>query len=278
MPLPEAALAAIIGGSASLAGAGIGAAGTAIGNKQSFKYSKKLFDYQNWYNQTYYSPAMQMARLQQAGLNPHLVNGDLSSSVGSMSGQYQNPIDGSALPNALLTAYNMYQQQKQLENQTSSVDADVALKQANASKAAADTARINYYNSMIQPWEALSAKHKSSVLNYNVGLAKLKSQKLLNDISLFSMQKQKYQLGLDLLEIERKYADEYQKSRNASVRADARIKSAEAGIRGLDLHNYQTYGLRPQDPYYYRLGANAMENIARRSKLGQRLYNYIFGQ
>lgn len=278
MAISEGVLTAIIGGAASAAGAGINAAGTAIANKKSYEYSKKFFDYQNWYNQTYYSPAFQMARLQQAGLNPHLVSGDLNSSVGSMTGQYQNPIDGNALPNALLTAFNMYQQRKALDNQTSSTDADVALKQANAAKAAADTARINYYNSMIQPWEAVTAKHRSSVMNYNVGLAKLRSQKLLNDISLFSMEKQKYQLGLDLLEIERKYADEYQKARTKSVQADSRIKSAEAGIRGLDLHNYQTYGLRPQDPYYYRLGANALENIAGRSKIGKRLYNYIFGQ
>lgn len=271
-------ISAIVGAAGSVAGAGLGAAGTAIANKKSYTYSKKYFDYQNWYNQTYYSPAMQMARLQQAGLNPHLVSGDLNSSVGSMTGQYQNPIDGNALPNALLTAFNMYQQQKALQNQTSSTDADVALKQANASRAAADTARINYYNTMIQPWEASTAQHRSSVMNYNVGLAKLRSQKLLNDISLFSMQKQKYQLGLDLLEIEKKYADEYQKWRVKSVQADSRIKSAEAGIRGLDLHNYQTYGLRPQDPYYYRLGANVLENIAGRSKFSRRIYNYIFGQ
>lgn len=219
-----------------------------------------------------------MMRLQAAGLNPHLVSGDLNSSVGSMSGQYQNPVDGSALPNALLTAFNMYQQRKALDNQTSNTDADVALKQANAAKAAADTARINYYNSQIQPWEAVTAKHKSSLMNWNVGIAKLQSQKLLNDISLFSMQKQKYQLGLDLLEIEKKYADEYNRVRNASVSADAAIKRSEAGIRGLDLHNYQTYGLRPQDPYYYRIATNAMENIAGRTKFGKRLYEFIFGK
>lgn len=40
MALSEAAIAAIIGGAASAAGAGINAAGTAIANKQSYKYSK----------------------------------------------------------------------------------------------------------------------------------------------------------------------------------------------------------------------------------------------
>jgi hypothetical protein len=277
MALPEAVLAGLIGAAGSVAGAGIGAAGTAIANRKSFQYSRKYFDYQNWYNQTYYSPAMQMARFRQAGLNPHLVSGDLNSSVGSMTGQYQNPIDGNALPNALLTAFNMYQQQKSLDNQTSSVDADVALKRANAAKASADSARINYYNSMIQPWEAVSAQHKSDILKYGVGRAHLLNQKLLQDISLFSMQKQKYQLGLDLLEIEKKYADEYHKARNSSVKADAALKHAESGIRSLDLHNYQTYGLRPQDPYYLRIGSNAMENFAKRSSFGSKIYKFFFG-
>lgn len=277
MPLSEAVLSAIIGGSASLAGAGIGAAGAAMANRRAYNWSKRYYTWQNQFNLQHYSPAMQMEYLRQAGLNPHQVNGSPSQPVGNMTADYQNPVDGNALPNAVLTAFNMYQQNRALQNSTAQTASDVELKRANTAKAEADAARINYYNSMIQPWEAIGAKHKSEILNYNVGRAKLENQRLLNDISMFSLQKQKYQVALDLMEIEKKYADEYHRLRNKSVGADAKIKEAEAGYRGLDLHNYQTYGIRPQDPYYLRLGTNIIDNIADNTSIGARIRRWIFG-
>lgn len=277
MPLSEAVLSAIIGGASSLAGAGINAASNAIANRRAYTWSKRYYTWQNQFNIQHYSPAMQMERLREAGLNPHQVNGAPNQAVGNMTADYQNPVDGNALPNAVLTAFNMYQQKRALENSTAEAASDVELKRANTAKAEADAARINYYNSQIQPWEAVGAKHKSQILNYNVGRAKLENQRLLNEISMFSLQKQKYQTALDLMEIERKYAEEYHRQRNLSVAADARIKSAEAGIRGLDLHNYQTYGLRPQDPYYLRLGSNIIDNIADNTSFGARLRRWIFG-
>lgn len=267
--VPEIA-AALIGGAASLAGAGISAGSTAMANRRSYKWSKKYFDYQNEQNLALYSPAQQMQRMAEAGLNPHLVTGAQNGAVGSMpTGAYQNPVDGNALPNALLTAWQLYQQKQQQDNQNTQTQSDVQLKRASADKAEAEAAKTKYYNSVIQPWEAVSAEHKSNILKYNVGKAELENQKLLQDISLFSLKKQKYQTALDLLEIEKQYADEYYKWRNESVKSDASIKSSEAGIRGLDLHNYQTYGLRPQDPYYYRLGTNAIENLSEGTKFGK---------
>lgn len=263
-------VAAIIGGSASLLGSGINAGSTAMSNRRSYKWSRKYFDYQNQQNLALYSPAQQMQRMTEAGLNPHLVTGAQNGAVGSMpTGVYQNPVDGNALPNALLTAWQLYQQKQQQDNQNTQTQSDVQLKRASADKAEAEAAKTKYYNSMIQPWEAVSAKNKSDILKYNVGKAKLENQKLLNDISLFSLQKQKYQTALDLLEIERQYASEYHRWRNDSVKADSLIKRSEAGIRDLDLHNYQTYGLRPQDPYYYRLGTNIMENVTDNTKVGK---------
>lgn len=269
MAISEGVLSAIIGAAGSLAGSAVSAGSAAMRNRRAYKWSKKYYEFQNQYNLEHYSPALQMQRLRDAGINPHEASGTLNSPAGSMSvPDYQNPIDANAIPNAVSTAWNMYLQKRGIENATSDTAANIKLKEANADKATQDAARIAYYNSQIQPWEAVSAKNKSEISKYGVGNAKLQNQKLFNEISLFSMQKQKYQLALDLLEIERQYADEYARYRNESVRNDSRIKASEAGIRALDFHNYQTYGLRPQDPYYLRVGSNIFDGVKNKGLKG----------
>ena len=82
MPLPLAALPAIISGGAALASQAFNAISQNRANKQQLKYNQQMYQQQrkdslsDWEMQNKYgSPQQQMQRLQEAGLNPHLVYG-----------------------------------------------------------------------------------------------------------------------------------------------------------------------------------------------------------
>ena len=275
MPLEAAVLSAIIGGAASLASAGTSAASAALANRNQYKWTKEMFNYQNEYNQQHYNPAANMELLRQAGINPHEVAGTPGSGM-SMQGsistpQYQSPLAGSAqaMQQAVGMALQAYQTKKSLQNQTDLVQSQVAKNNAEAAK-------TNFQVDNLLPVELEYQKNRVKIPLYQIGMLKLQQQQALNEISLFSMQKQKYQLALDLMELEKQYAGEYYKWRNESVKYDSQIKKSESGIRGLDLQNYQDFGLRPQDPYYTRIGANIVHNLEGNDTwLGRKLRKWL---
>ena len=259
MPISEAIASALIGAAGPAAGGLFGAGSAALSNRRQYKWSRKFFDYQNAYNQMMYSPAMNMQRYRAAGINPHEVAGGGNSGT-SISGNmsvpdYQNPIDpiANSVPAAIEQAMSMYFQKKQLENNQSLVDSQVEKNRAEANK-------TNYQVANILPYTAQFEKNRQNIPLYQMQAYGLQAQKLMQDISLFGMQRQKYQLALDMMEIERKYMEEYHKYRNESVKWDSRYKRAQAGISGLDFKNYQNTGLRPQDPYYMRIVGNTVEH------------------
>lgn len=78
-----------------IAAAAIQATSGGIGVKRQYKYNKKLAAIQAAHNERYLQmqldynrPINQMARYKEAGLNPHLIYGDGSSSAGNQ----QSPI------------------------------------------------------------------------------------------------------------------------------------------------------------------------------------------
>jgi hypothetical protein len=99
MPLPVAIVAAIIAAAASAAGAGASAITTSRANKKARdqqdeqnQFNVEQRDYMNYYN----SPANQMSRFKQAGLNPHLIYGrgtagNQSSAPGAAKREIKRP-------------------------------------------------------------------------------------------------------------------------------------------------------------------------------------------
>lgn len=88
--------------------------------KRAFNYSKRMFDYQNAYN----TPARQMQRLREAGLNPALMYGQ--GTTGNAQGypqmqpqQMQNPLQ--------LDALRSIAEIKNIEAQTNKTNAEVTL-------------------------------------------------------------------------------------------------------------------------------------------------------
>lgn len=166
MPIPAAALAAIVSSGSQLLGTGISAASTAAMNRKTREWNEKMYAVQrkdalsDWAMQNEYnSPVEQMKRLRKAGLNPNLVYGN--GVDGNASGQVRNTEMKSwnpeapqynlgAAANAGISAfYDVQVREAQIDNLTTQntvLKNDAMLKAAqtiatyiNANKSSADT-------------------------------------------------------------------------------------------------------------------------------------------
>lgn len=111
---------AIIGAATSIGSNLLGNQSRKKEAKRAFNYSKRMFDYQNAYN----TPAKQMQRLREAGLNPALMYGQ--GTTGNAQGypqmqpqQMQNPLQ--------LEALRSIAEIKNIEAQTNKTNAEVTL-------------------------------------------------------------------------------------------------------------------------------------------------------
>lgn len=161
---------------------------TAASNRRQYKnqvkamelqldQNKQLWDYQNAYN----SPQAQMARLQEAGLNPRLIYGSGAGGAGNAS-----PIQPAEVPtrqvakpevpDIMLRHLQMRQMDAQYEATRQSIDqmrtkaglteVQTAL---SGAKLAMESARIKHSKSLAQSEESLQrfAAHRSKELHYN---------------------------------------------------------------------------------------------------------------
>ena len=164
-------------------GAGIGMIGSAISQRQNYKYSKKLMELQYqqnldlWNKQNEYNtPTAQMQRLQAAGLNPNLVYGssvagnssnNTSTSLGSVS-----PVDYTdSMFKGVSAVTNMKLARSTVRRQEAQNQLDLAL---TANKAL-DTqylretlnSRVTYQNELtkfsLQQWPLILAQQKNII-------------------------------------------------------------------------------------------------------------------
>lgn len=164
-------------------GAGIGMIGSAISQRQNYKYSKKLMELQYqqnldlWNKQNEYnSPTAQMQRLQAAGLNPNLVYGssvagnssnNTSTSLGSVS-----PVDYTdSMFKGVSAVTNMKLARSTVRRQETQNQLDLAL----AANKALDTqylretlnSRITYQNELtkfsLQQWPLILQQQKNVI-------------------------------------------------------------------------------------------------------------------
>lgn len=164
-------------------GAGIGMIGSAISQRQNYKYSKKLMELQYqqnldlWNKQNEYnSPTAQMQRLQAAGLNPNLVYGssvagnssnNTSTSLGSVS-----PVDYTdSMFKGVSAVTNMKLARSTVRRQETQNQLDLAL----AANKALDTeylrqtlnSRVSYQNELtkfsLQQWPLILQQQKNII-------------------------------------------------------------------------------------------------------------------
>ena len=126
MPLPAAAL---IGAGAALAGNAVNAISQGNLNKKNRAFSKEMYNIQKqdnldfWQMQnSYNSPEAQMARLKEAGLNPHLAygNGSVANTGGSVSSPHFSTPDQKApqidIPAVVMGYYDVKQRAETVNN------------------------------------------------------------------------------------------------------------------------------------------------------------------
>lgn len=136
MPFP---IAAAIAAGATIAS---GVASTAMTNRAN----RKAWERQNAYN----DPRMQMARLQNAGLNPHLVYGGGTQGATGMSSSAQDveptrlPTDFSEQLSQHVTRRRMEAEIPNIQKQQQVMDADIALKASQQAQNMATTARTRF--------------------------------------------------------------------------------------------------------------------------------------
>lgn len=164
-------------------GAGIGMIGSAISQRQNYKYTKKLMELQYqqnldlWNKQNEYNtPTAQMQRLQAAGLNPNLVYG---SSVAGNSSNNTSTSLGSASPvdytdsmfKGVSAVTNMKLARSTVRRQETQNQLDLAL----AANKALDTqylretlnSRVSYQNELtkfsLQQWPLILQQQKNVI-------------------------------------------------------------------------------------------------------------------
>lgn len=119
------------------AGAVLGASGGFLsgigkGPKRQYKYARKMFDYQAAYNH----PKAQMARLKEAGLNPHLVYGEgTAGATGQTTGMdsidFNQGVDAGNLPEAVGNYFSiknaaLKNDQQQIQNSLLGIERSLA--------------------------------------------------------------------------------------------------------------------------------------------------------
>lgn len=195
--------AAIIGGAATL---GQSLIGGLFGGNSSNHYSRELMRYQaglqhdeNVYWANYNTPSQQMARLQEAGLNPNLVygNGADAQASGSVSPSASRQLETPKIMDSLAIA-NLFEQNKNLREQNKKLRADTEYVEAQRDKTQTENslADLEYnirqsiggaqYQGWLRNKQAIAdykgTLQKNELAEYNTLLAKTKLE--LDDLNL----------------------------------------------------------------------------------------------
>lgn len=167
-------------------------------NQKSREWNEKMWHLQNQFN----SPTAQLARFVDAGLNPALVYGEVTSGLAqSVNGSYApastNPHQGAM---SMIEAAKLFQQQSITNSQVELNQSQAEANQALADKYRSETTGQNLSNS-----------YESQVLNIKTSQAKqnLRGSSILNDITDFERTYTYFVRGIELESYHRDYAEGY---------------------------------------------------------------------
>lgn len=159
MPLPIAA--ALIAGGSSLLGSGLGAWSTSVNNRKSREWNEEMYALQrkhaiqDWEMQNAYnSPAAQMQRLKDAGLNPNMVYGTGAEATAkslpnkaSVEGWNPSPvIQGDELGRSAMVSMDAFYNTAVREVQIDNLKAELEIKRQDALLKASELVGKNVTN------------------------------------------------------------------------------------------------------------------------------------
>lgn len=186
-------LAAIAGGISQLGSGLFGYLGQKQANKTNIQLAKdarehdvNMWNMQNAYN----TPAMQMQRLTEAGLNPHLMYGQGNTGNASTPQKAPVPEVGNELTSlsqmSLAPVLSMYQDWRVKNAQIENLNANADATRQNATLTALRQLTQDYTNKKMAvqlPWLNLQEQYKTNVGRYKADQENLKSQYLFNTLS-----------------------------------------------------------------------------------------------
>ena len=283
MPLPLAAIAAIGAG----AGSALNSASTVFTNRSQQKFSRKMYDLQKqdnlafWHLQNQYnSPQQQMARLQEAGLNPNLIYGQSSGGASGQaqqvqtpdvqSVQYRSPEFGNAISGGSLAyvnaIYDLDIKQAQIDNlraQNQVIREDAQLKSAYKDRSRFDLG----FESDLKDISAESRRER------------LRQMKTGTDISIDENVRRALKNTADLQEAAQRIANMKQQSLNlqqqrahsktemARINADRRrineqmqLMRKEGTLKDLEI-DLRKNGINPNDPMWSRIAGRILQDM-----------------
>lgn len=229
--------------------------GTLLSNRAN----KRAIDRQNAYN----DPRNQMARLQSAGLNPHLVyGGGVQGAAGNQSST-QN-VEKFDMPTDFMSQMQSHVQQRRMEaeipnivKQQALMDADIALKGSQTADNLARTARSKFDLEQADRLKDISA----SAAMQNLVNAEKQGRKTEGEISLQSVDKA-------LKESQTRASDQSVRESAQRIKESAdRIKtgisnrnlqSVETEIKRIEL-NLRRLGINPNDPAWSRIMGRVLD-------------------
>lgn len=241
MPLP-----AIIPLLASV-GASIG--GTLLSNRAN----RRAIDRQNAYN----DPRMQMARLQSAGLNPHLVyGGGVQGATGMQSStqsvdKFEPPVDFMSQLQSHVASRRMEAEIPNIEKQQAVMDADIALKGSQTAEGMSRTARNRFDLQQADRLKDVSAEAAMQ----NLQNLRTANRKMHGEIGLQSVDRLLKESNIRASD--QSIRESSQRIRESADRiksgiSNRKLQSVETEIKRIEL-NLRRLGINPNDPAWSRI-------------------------
>lgn len=241
MPLP-----AIVPIIASLAGS---VGGTLLNNRAN----RRAYDRNNAYNH----PSMQMARLKDAGLNPHLVyGGGVQGASGTSSSpqdveKYDPPVDFMSQLQSHVAQRRMLAEIPNIEKQSSVMDADIALKGSQTADNIARTARSTFDLAQADRLKDISAEAAvQSLSNAKTQGRVMEGQISLQEVDKLLKNSQIRASDQTIRESSQRIAESADRIKSAHVDRD--LKRVETEIKRIELQ-LRKLGINPNDPAWSRI-------------------------
>lgn len=286
--MPAPLLAAGIAGGATVLGSGINAWQTGRMNKKSMQFAREMYSRQYadnlalWNMQNEYnSPAAQMQRFKDAGLNPNLIYGQ-QNTAGPLTSpdvqkpqfdapQYGNAISGGALA-TIDAMYNLEMKQAQTDNlklQADVIKQEAALKGVQTKRGIFDLG----LESELRSTSVDARKEALRQLKVNIDLSLRKDFReqimMSSNLREASERIQNLVAQRQSMLLQNAHSVEDRKrimAETARIKKQIQLMSQEGVIKQLDA-NLAKEGIRPGDPLWYRVITQGFNSV----------YDFFFG-
>lgn len=242
--------AAIIGGAISAAGSAGSAVATGKMNKKNREFSEKMWHAQNEFN----DPKAQRARLEAAGLNPHLIYGNgggHTSAAPAPDFKHQAAdynINGTAIANSYMDSRMRKEQVNNLKVQNDVLQQEALLKASQIAQVQKSTAKT-----------AFDLEKGQSLLDYSLEAAKENVRKtqvgtdimLRQDERAAAQNAQSLQEGVQrIMNLRQQNANSIEEKKRIQAETNRIIHDSET--KKLD-NELRRKGINPQDPSWLRI-------------------------